>query len=146
MTRRRALLVAGVVVAVVLAVAAAVLFYRNSHSAPTGCDTVRAMLDDNAAFNSRAKDSAAKQDPGLVTDEQYRKWAARMKDNASRISEPDLAGKATVAADLSGRIADLVPRYRAKPDDKDISNDYINLGIEFGNAVNRLEYACLPAG
>jgi len=69
-----------------------------------------------------------------------------VRDYAAQISDPELAGKASTAADLAGRLADLVPRYRAKPDDAAAARDYAGLGIEYGNAINRLEYACLPVG
>lgn len=144
MTKRRGVLVAAAVVVAVIAVIIAVVLSRSAHRAPAGCDTVHAMLDDNSRFRDQAKESAAQKNPDLASDQQYRDWAVRMKDYATAISDPELAGKAQAAADTAGRIADLVPRYRAKPDDKAIANDYINIGIEFGNAINRLEYACLP--
>jgi hypothetical protein len=40
-------------------------------------------------------------------------------------------------------VADLVPKYRAKPDDKGLAREYAEIGIQFGNAINRLEYGCL---
>jgi hypothetical protein len=142
MTRRRWLFVAGAAVAVVGAVAA-LLLYRSSYHAKPGCDTVHAMLEDNAAFGKQAKDSAAANNPDLATADQYRQWAARMKDYAGKIPDPGLSGYANTAADLAGRLADLVPKYRAKPDDKGLAREYAEIGIQFGNAINRLEYGCL---
>ncbi len=145
MTRRRAVLVGGLVV--VLAVAAVgIWMYRSSHRAPAGCDTVQALIEYNAEFATRMKSSADPDKASAVTPDQYREWADRVRDYAGRISEPELSGKANTAADLAGRLADLVPRYRANPDDPAAARDYAGLGIEYGNAINRLEYACLPVG
>ena len=145
MTRRRAVLVGGVVVAVLAAVVA-LWSYRAAHRAPSGCDTVHAMITYNADFTEQMKASTGPDKAGSVTPDQYRDWAARVKDYAGQISNPELSGKANTAAELAGRLADLVPRYRAKPDDPAAARDYAGLGIEYGNAINRLEYACLRAG
>ena len=145
MTRRRILLVGAVIVALVAAVAA-VLLYRPADRTPSGCDTVHALISYNAEFAGQMKSSADSDNASAVTPDQYREWAARVKDYAGQISDPDLSGKAGTAADLAGRLADLVPRYRAKPDDDATARDYAGLGIEYGNAINRLEHACLPAG
>jgi hypothetical protein len=141
MTRRRWLLVAAAALAAVSVVAAALL-YRSSHQAQPDCDTVHAMLADNKEFGKQAKDSAAAKNPDLATADQYLQWAARMKDYAATMSDPRLSGYASTAADLAGRLADLVPKYRAKPDDAAVARQYAEIGIQFGNTVNRLEYAC----
>ena len=145
MTRRRAVLV-GLAVLVALAAVVGVLTYRAAHRAPSGCDTVHELIAYNAQFTEQMKSSADPDKAGAVTPDQYREWAARVKDYAGRISNPELSGKADTAAELAGRLADLVPRYRAKPDDPAAARDYAGLGIEYGNAINRLEYACLPIG
>jgi hypothetical protein len=145
MTRRRAVLVGGVVVALLVA-AVSVWSYRAAHRAPAGCDTVHSLIAYNTQFAEQMKSAAGTDKAGAVTPDQYREWAARVQDYAGRISNPELAGKANTAADLAGRLADLVPRYRAKPDDAAAASDYTGLGIEYGNAINRLEYACLPVG
>mgnify|MGYP006378225627 FL=1 len=145
MTRRRTLLV-GVGIVALLGAVAAVLLYRPADRAPSGCDTVRALISYNEQFAGQMKSSADSDNAVAVTPDQYREWAARVKDYAGQISNPDLSGKAGTAADLAGRLADLVPRYRAKPDDAATARDYAGLGIEYGNAINRLEYSCLPSG
>jgi hypothetical protein len=145
MTRRRALLVGGGILAVVAAVVA-VLVYRSSPRSPSGCDTVHALIAYNTRFTEQMKSSADTDRASAVTPDQYREWAARVKDYAGQISDPALSGKAGTAADLAGRLADLVPRYRAKPDDAPVTREYAGLGIEYGNAISRLEYACLPVG
>ncbi|MFN8071584.1 MAG: hypothetical protein U0R66_07205 [Mycobacterium sp.] len=143
MTRRRALLVGGVVVVLL---AAGVWFFRSSHRTASGCDTVHAMLAYNSQFAEQMKSSTAPDKAGAVAPEQYREWASTVKDYAGQISDPELSGKAQTAADLAGRLADLVPRYRAKPDDPAAAREYADLGIQYGNAISRLDYACLPAG
>jgi hypothetical protein len=137
--------VGGVVIALLVAAVAA-WSYRAAHRAPSGCDTVHELIAYNAKFTEQMKSSADPDKAPAVTPDQYREWAARVKDHAGRISNPELSGKATTAAELAGRLADLVPRYRAKPDDPAVARDYAGLGIEYGNAMNRLEYACLPVG
>ena len=64
----------------------------------------------------------------------------------SRYFNARALGRRARVAELAGRLADLVPRYRAKPDDPAAAREYAGLGIEYGNAINRLEYACLRAG
>lgn len=145
MTRRRVVLV-GALAVVVLAAALAVWSSRSSHRAPTGCDTVHALIAYNAEFAEQMKASAGQDNARAVPPEEYRQWAARVKEYAGQISNPDLSGNAESAADVAGRIADLVPRYRAKPDDPAVAREYGGLGIEFGNAISRLEYSCLPVG
>ncbi len=144
MTRRRALLVGGV--AVVLAAVLATWFYRSSHRAVPGCDTVHALLAYNSQFADQMKSSTAPDKASAVTPERYREWASKMQDYAGQISDPELSGKAQTAADLAGRLADLVPRYRAKPGDPAAAREYADLGIQYGNAISRLDYACLPVG
>ena len=143
MTGRRAVLLGGVV-AGIIAAAVGMWSYRSAHRAPSGCDTVHALIAYNTQFTEKMKSSAGTGKAATVTPEQYRQWAARVKDYASQISDPQLAGKAGTAADLAGRLADLVPRYRANPDDADAVRDYAGIGIEYGNAINRLDYSCLP--
>ena len=145
MTRRRAVLVGGVAVALLVAVVA-VWSYRAAHRAAAGCDTVQSLIAYNAAFTEQVKSSADNDKASATTRDQYRQWAATVKDYAGQISDPELSGKANTAADLAGRLADLVPRYRAKPDDPSTARDYAGIGIEYGNAINRLEYACLGGG
>ena len=145
MTRRRAVLVGGAVVAVV-ALAVWTFVFRAAHRTPSGCDTVHELIAYNTHFAEQMKASTGPDQASAVTPDQYREWAARVKDYAGRISNPELSGKANTAAELAGRLADLVPRYRAKPDDPAVARDYAGLGIEYGNAINRLEYACLPVG
>lgn len=144
MTRRRAVLVGGVVFALIAAAIVA-WTYRTSHRAPSGCDTVRALIAYNTEFTEQSKGSADTDRAKAATPDQYRDWANHMKDFASAISNPELAGKADTAAVVAGRLADLVPRYRANPDDAAVARDYAGLGIEYGNAISRLEYSCLPA-
>jgi hypothetical protein len=145
MTRRRAVLVGGVVAAVIAACLGG-WFYQSSHRSVSDCDTVHALLAYNSQFADQMKASTAPDKARAVTPEQYREWASTVKDYAGQISEPELAGKAQTAADLAGRLADLVPRYRAKPDDPAAAREYADLGIQYGNAISRLDYACLPTG
>lgn len=147
---RRGILI-GALIAAVVAVVAGIVVYRSSHRAPTDCDTVHAMLEYNSQFKDQTKASAATGGTDPVSEQQYREWADRLRDYASRVtasgpSDRGLSGNATTAADLAGRLADLVPKYRANPDDKAVTREYAGIGIEFGNAINRLEYACLDAG
>jgi hypothetical protein len=135
----------GAVVAVFAAVVA-LWSYRAAHRAPAGCDTVHELISYNSQFAGQMKSSAGPEGAGAVTADQYRQWAATVKDYAGQIPDPELSGKANTAADLAGRLADLVPRYRSKPDDAAAIRDYAALGIEYGNAINRLEYACLTVG
>ena len=144
MTRRRGVLVGGGVLVAIIAVAVGAWSYSSAHRAPSGCDTVHALIAYNTQFTEKMKSSAGTDKASTVTPEQYREWATRVKDYASQISDPELAGTAGTAADLAGRLADLVPRYRAKPDDAAAVRDYAGIGIEYGNAINRLEYSCLP--
>jgi len=143
MTRRRELLVAGAAVVAVAAVLTAVLLSRSSHRTTPDCDTVHALIEDNSQFRDQMKESAVKDKSDPASADQYRQWAGRLKDYAGKISDPGLAGNAQTAATLAGRLADLVPKYRAKPDDPATARDYAGIGIEFGNAISRLDYACL---
>lgn len=145
MTGRRKLLVAGAAVLAVAAVVSAVLLSRSGHRTTSDCDTVHALIEDNNQFRDQMKESAAKDKSNPAGADQYRRWAVRMKDHAGKISDPGLAGNADTAATLAGRLADLVPKYRAKPDDPATARDYAGIGIEFGNAISRLDYACLNA-
>jgi len=142
MTRRRTLWTAGAMLAVI-AIVAGVLLYRSSHRTSPDCDTVHALIEDNGRFRDQMKASAGQKDSIPASVDEYRQWAGRMKDYADKISDPDLADRANIAADRAQRLADLVPRYRAKPDDPATARDYAGIGIEFGNAISRLEYACL---
>lgn len=142
MTRRRTLLAVSLILVLV---AVGVWVYRSSHRAPSGCDTAHALIAYNSDFSEQMKSSTGADKVAAVTPEQYRDWAGRIKDYAAQISDPELSGKAGTAADLAGRLADLVPRYRAKPDAAG-AKEYADLGIEYGNAISRLEYACLPTG
>lgn len=144
MTRRRVILVGAIVLAV-LATAIGVYAYRSPRHSQSGCDTVSALIAYNKEFAQTQK-SAVTDKAAPASPDQFREWASRIKDYADQISDPALSGNAQTAAELAGRLADLVPRYRAKPDDKAVTRDYANIGIEFGNAVNRLDYSCLPAG
>ena len=146
MPRRRTLLVVLAALLAVAAVLTAVLLYRSAHRTTPDCDTVHALIEDNNRFRDQMKESAAKDKSDPASADQYRQWAGRMKDYADTISDPRLAGNAQTAASLAGRLADLVPKYRAKPDDPATARDYAGIGIEFGNAISRLEYGCLPAG
>ena len=145
MTRRRTLLAALAAVLAVVAVVVGVLLYRSSHRPKTDCDTVHALIQDNKHFRDQMKASAGQKDSDPASAEEYHRWAQRMKDYADTISDPDLADQAKIAADRARRLADLVPRYRAKPDDPATARDYAGIGIEFGNAISRMEYACLGA-
>lgn len=146
MTRRRAVLVGGVVFVLIAALVAFWSYRSGQQRAPAGCDTVRALINYNTEFTEQSKGSADTDQAKAVTPDQYRDWANQMRDFASAISNPELAGKADTAADVAGRLADLVARYRANPDDAAVARDYAGLGIEYGNAISRLEYSCLPAG
>lgn len=128
--------------AVVAVVAGLLLFGHFSGRAPSDCDTVRDLLAYNKQFTEQTKASAQSNDPGLSTTDQYRQWAARMQEYAAQIDDPALAARARSAAELAARTADLVPQYRAKPDDVEVSRQYARTGIEFGNAVTNLDYAC----
>lgn len=143
MTRRRRLLVISAAVVAVAAVVGGALLYRSSHRGPSDCDTVHALIGDNNRFREQVKADAGQKDSAPSSADEYRQWAARMGDYAGRISQPDLADQAKIAAERAGRIADLVPRYRAKPDDPATAREYAGIGIEFGNAISRMEYACV---
>ncbi len=146
MTPRRKLLAAGAAALAVIAVVAGVLLYRSSHRTSPDCDTVHALITDSNRFRDQMKASAGQKDSSPASVDEYRQWAGRISDYAGRISQEDLADQAKIAADRAGRLADLVPRYRAKPDDPATARDYAGIGIEFGNALSRMEYACLNAG
>ena len=120
MPRRRQLLAIAAAVVVVVAVAAGVMLYRSSHRTSPDCDTVQALIEDNNRFRDEMKASAGQKDSIPASADEYRRWA--------------------------GRIADLVPKYRAKPDDPATAREYAGIGIEFGNAISRMEYACLNPG
>ncbi len=141
LTHRRKLLLGGVAAAVVLVVAM-LAWQQRSDGVPSDCDTVRELVAYNAGFSEQTKTSAQTDNPGLSTSEQYRQWAATIKDYAAKLGDPALAARAITAADLAGKTADLVPRYRAKPEDPAIAREYAGIGIEYGNAITRLEYAC----
>ncbi len=145
MTGRRWLLLAAVAV-LVAAVVGGVLFYRSSHRTSSDCDTVHALIADNNQFRDQMKASAGQKESDPASADEYRAWAGRMTDYAGKISDPKLADQAKVAAAQAGRLADLVPKYRAKPDDPATARDYAGIGIEFANAISRLEYACLNVG
>lgn len=144
-SRRRKLLLGGVlaVIVVVVGVFAAV---KLRSGPPSDCDTVRELLDYNRQFTEQTKTSARTNNPELSTTGQYRDWAAGLKDYASQIHEPGLSARANTAADLAAQTADLVPKYRANPDDVEVSRQYARIGIEFGNAITGLDYACPGAG
>ena len=144
MTKRRWRVVAAV--AVMVAVVAGILLYRSSHRTSSDCDTVHALIADNNRFRDQMKASEGQKDSIPASADEYRQWASRLKDYAGKIADPKLADKAKVAADQAGRLADLVPKYRAKPDDPATALDYAGIGIEFVNASSRLEYACLNTG
>jgi|688.fasta_scaffold219632_2 hypothetical protein len=146
MTRRRKLLAAAGAALVVVAAVVGILLSRSSHRTSPDCDTVRALIEDNSQFRDRMRASAGQKDSDPASAEEYRQWAERMTGYADKISQPDLADRAKIAADRAHRLADLVPRYRAKPDDPATARDYAGIGIEFGNAISRMEYACLDAG
>ena len=141
---RRRFALAGAAAAVAVAAVVLVVWHWRS-STPSDCDTVRALVGYNREFTEQTKTSARTNNPDLSTIEQYRQWAARVKDYAGQLSDPDLAARAESAADLAAKTADLVPRYRANPDDVAVSRQYANIGIEFGNAITSLNYAC-PGG
>ena len=145
LTRRRTLLLGGMAATVVLVVAM-LAWQQRSDGAPSDCDTVRELVAYNAGFSEQTKTSAQTNDPDLPTTEQYRQWAATIKDYAATLGDPVLAARAGTAAALAGKTADLVPRYRAKPEDAAIAREYAGIGIEYGNAITRLEYACRDNG
>jgi hypothetical protein len=126
----------------VVLVVAVLAWQQRSDGVSSDCDTVRELVAYNAGFSEQTKASAQTNDPDLSTAEQYRQWAARIKDYAAELGDPALAARAGTAAELAGKTADLVPRYRAKPEDAAIAREYAGIGIEYGNAIKRLEYAC----
>ncbi len=139
--RRKLLL--GVIAAVIALVVVLLVFGGHLRSRPpSDCDIVRDMLAYNREFTEQTKTSAQTNDPELSTIEQYRGWAGRLKDDAGRIHDPALSARAGSAAALAAATTDLVPKYRAKPDDAEISRQYARIGIEFGNAITRLDYSC----
>lgn len=143
MAKRRKVVVIAAAVVILAAALAGVLLYRSSHRGSADCDTVHALIADNNRFRDQVKASAGQKDSTPAGAAEYRQWADRIKDYAGKISDPKLADEAKIAADRAGRLADLVPRYRAKPDDPATARDYAEIGIEFGNAISRMEYACL---
>ena len=126
----------------VVLVVAVLAWQQRSDGVSSDCDTVRELVAYNAGFSEQTKASAQTNNPDLSTAEQYRQWAARIKDYAAELADPALAARAGTAAELAGKTADLVPRYRAKPEDAAIAREYAGIGIEYGNAIKRLEYAC----
>ncbi|MCW1958166.1 MAG: hypothetical protein KIH64_006395 [Mycobacterium sp.] len=139
--RHRKLVLAGF--ATVIAVVAALVVAGHLRTRqPSDCDTVRDLLTYNQQFTEQTKTSAQTNNPELSTVEQYRDWAARLKDYSAQIHDPALSARARSAADLAARTADLVPRYRANPDDVEVGRQYARTGIEFGNAITNLDYAC----
>jgi len=142
---RRKLLLAALAATAVLVLGLLAWQFRGTR-APSDCDTVRDLTAYNAQFSEQTKTSAKTNDPDLSTMEQYRQWASTIEDYASKLSDPALAARAQTAAELAARTADLVPRYRAKPDDAAIAREYAGIGIEYGNAIQKLEYACRESG
>jgi hypothetical protein len=139
-TKRRTLVLG--VIAGVVALVVGLLVWHAGTKAPTDCDTVRDLVAYNREFTEQTKTSARTNNPDLSTAGQYGDWAAKIKDYAGRVKDPGLAGSARSAADLAAKTAALVPQYRAKPDDAEIRRQYANIGIEFGNAITTLNYAC----
>jgi len=129
----------------VLVVAGLLSWQLRGERTPSDCDTVRALIAHNDQFTEQARIPARADDAELTTTEQYRQWAARIEDYSAQLRDPALAARAGTAAGLAARTADLVPRYRAAPDDPAIAREYAEIGIEYGNAINRLEYACPAA-
>ena len=111
--------------------------------ARSDCDTVRDLIAYNNQFSEQTKTSAQTSNPDLATTEQYLQWAAKIKDYSTQLGDPALAARAQTAAELAAKTAGLVPRYRAKPDDDAIAREYAGIGIQYGNAIKKLEYACL---
>ena len=144
-SRRPNVLLAALAVAVVVVVALVVAGNLRSRPA-SDCDTVRDMLADNRQFTEQTKTSAQADNPELATADQYRDWAARLADYAARVRDPGLSARSKTAADLAGQTADLVPKYRTRPDDVEVRRQYARIGIEFANAVTGLEYACPDPG
>lgn len=141
MVPRRAVLAGAAALAVL--VGALLAWNVRGGQARSDCDTVRDLIAYNQQFSAQTKASAQNGDPTLSTIEQYRQWAATIKDYSVRLGDPALAARATTAAELAAKTVDLVPRYRAKPDDDAIAREYAGIGIEYGNAITKLEYACL---
>lgn len=126
-----------------IAVVAIGLVGWNLRSRPTSdCDTVRELVAYNNEFSRQAKTSAQQTDAGALPAEQYRQWAGRIDTYAAQISDPVLAEKAKTAAGLAARTADLVPKYRARPDDAATAGQYADIGIRYGNSITMLEYLC----
>jgi hypothetical protein len=136
----------GGMAATVVLIVALLAWQHRSDGAPSDCDTVRELVAYNAGFSEQTKTSAQTNNPDLSTTEQYRQWASTIKDYAARLADPALAARAATAAELAGKTADLVPRYRAKPEDAAIAREYAGIGIEYGNAITKLEYACQEKG
>ena len=63
---------------------------------------MRALINYNTEFTEQTKSSAGTDQAKAATPDQYRDWANQVKDYASAISNPDLAGKADTAADVAG--------------------------------------------
>ena len=136
----------GVVAAAVTLVVGLLVWQLRSGGTPADCGTVRELIDYNARFSEQTKTSAQTDNAELSTVEQYRQWAAAIGDYADRLADPALAARAKTAAGLAAKTAELVPRYRAEPEDAAIAREYAGIGIEYGNAIQKLEYACLQAG
>ena len=138
---RRQLLLGGIAAVIAVVVALSVAGQLRSRP-PSDCDIVRDLLAYNRQFTEQTKASAQTNNPELSTMEQYRGWAARLGDDAARIHDPALSARATSAAALAAQTTELVPKYRAKPDDAEISRQYARIGIEFANAITSLDYSC----
>ena len=84
---------------------------------PASCDTV--TRTDHAQHRVRRADEVRRRlrQGQFHARSVHRMGRTRVRDYAGRISEPGCR-KANTAADLAGRLADLVPRYRANPDDR----------------------------
>lgn len=113
---------------------------------PSDCDVVRALIGYNGEFTEQTKESAKANNPDLATETQYRDWAEQIKAYAAQISDPALSKKADTAAEFAAQTADLVPKYRAKPDDAGVAGQYARIGIEYANAITMLDYSCSPNG
>lgn len=144
MHTRRTLLMIAVAVVVVLGASGAWVYWRSDHGR-ADCNTAHDLIAYNTGFSQQMRSSTGPDEAATVTTDQYRQWSTQVKDYADRISNPELSGYAHTAAELANRISDLVPRYRAKPDDADVAREYAGLAIEYANAITRLENACLTA-
>ncbi len=133
----------GVIAAAVTLALGLLVGQLRSGGTPSDCDTVRDLIAYNSTFSEQTKTSAQTDNPELLTVEQYRQWADAIQAYAGKLSDPALAAWARTAAERAAKTADLVPRYRAKPNDDAIAREYAGIGIEYGNAIKKLEYACL---